>query len=151
METKLSNTEIKILELLKKRYFENDFEVELSILNLPLIESNKGLKVKEAAFYIERLIHRGYVYFEGDDFMKNDMSDNKYKSHISLIWFGNLRIYDAGLQYIEEYNLTKVDKIKRSIKKFKSDLGKDLRSKIISHLATFIFGVIATILYYSII
>ncbi|MEW8985762.1 MAG: hypothetical protein AB2401_01905, partial [Bacillus sp. (in: firmicutes)] len=61
-----------------------------------------------------------------------------------------IHISYKGKKYIADKRLTVIDKVRRSFLQFTKDIMLEIRSRIISHLVTFLFGVAASYCYYLI-
>lgn len=150
MNDNLNEIEIKILDDLYKREFENDFELDIGIDTLPLVEIDNHLKVKEAGYYLERLKRLNYIEYKDKSLLRADGHDNRYKNNIHLIWWDDIHITYKGKKIVENIRKSTWDKVIESGKDFIKDIGKEIRSKVVSHIATFILGIILSYLYYLI-
>lgn len=150
MSDNLSKIEIQILDDIYKKDYENNLDLKISIDLLPLNETNNDFKVKEAGYYLERLKRLNYLQFKEKALLRGGGDESKYNNNIHMIWWEDIYITYKGKRFIEEVRKSNWARVKESSKEFIKDIGKEMRSKIISHLASFILGIIVSYLYYLI-
>jgi hypothetical protein len=147
MSDSLNNIEIEILDVLYKRECDGDidFKIEHTIFSLV----GDATPSQELGFYLEKLKRNNFIDYKESTLLKADGSDNRYRSNVYAILWDGIHISYKGKKFIQEYRLTRIEKTKRSIKKFGYDVLMEIRAKVVSHLATFILGIIASYIYYS--
>lgn len=148
MGDNLGEIENKILDSIYCRDYEKDFDIKINTNCFPLTENDENKKSHEAGYYLERLRRLNYLDFKDKALIRADGEDPKYKNNIIMIWWEDIHISYKGKRYVEEYRKNLSDKILESSKKFIADIGREMRNKIVSHLATFILGIFAAYLYY---
>ena len=148
MSNKLSKIEIEVLDVLYKREYDGDldFKIDDTIFSLKGDASSSN----EIGYYLEKLKRNNYVDYKEASLSKGGIIHNKYRNNIFFIWWDDIYITYEGMKFIGEYRLTSLDKTKRSIKKFIYDVIIEIRTKMISHIATFILGIIVSYIYYLI-
>lgn len=148
MSDNFNDIENKILDSVYRRDCEKDLEMKININNFPLTETDNGQKIHEVGYYLERLKRLNYLEFRDKTLLRADGINQKYKNNIYTIWWDDIHISYKGKCYVEKYRKSLSDKILESSKTFILDVGKEIRNKIVSHLATFILGIIVSNLYY---
>ena len=148
MSDNLSKIEIEILDKLYSKEYELDFSIKLNSSIFEL--SGDASPNQEIGFYLERLKRLNYLDYEEKALTRGGQGDNKYQSNVINIWWDDIHISYKGKKYIADRRLTVLDKVGRSFLQFAKDIMLEIRSRIISHLVTFLFGVAASYCYYLI-
>lgn len=148
MSDNLSKIEIEILDKLYSKECELDFSIKLNTSIFEL--SGDASPNQEIGFYLERLKRLNYLDYKDKALTRGGQSDTKFQSNVINIWWDDIHISYKGKKYIADKRLTVIDKVRRSFLQFAKDIMLEIRSRIISHLVTFLFGVAASYCYYLI-
>jgi len=145
----LKDIEKQILYLLYRRDVEDDFGLKINISSLNLQESDSSLKTMEAAYHLNKLKELRYIEigYHPKAFLTGGDDDNKYRNNVILIMWENIKLSNKGRLFVVEDRKTLFDKFKLIITNFFKDMGNELRSKVISHIVTFILGIIVATIY----
>jgi len=146
----MNDIEKQILELLYRRDIDDDFELKILTNSLNLTETDNRLQTKEAAYYLNKLKELGFIEigYQPNAFTTGGNVNNKYRNNVTSIMWENVKLTFKGRSYVVECRKTKWDKLKSAITNFFKDIGSELRNKVISHIVTFILGIIATAIYF---
>lgn len=148
MSDNLNDIENLILDSIYRKDYEKDLEFKININDFPLTEIENNHKIHEVGYYLERLKRLNYLDFRDKSLLRADGTHEKYKNNIYMIWWDDIHISYKGKCYVEESRKRFSDRVFESSKNLIVDVGKEIRNKIVSHLATFIFGIIVSYLYY---
>lgn len=148
MSDNLSKIEIDILDKLYSKEHELDFNIKLNSLIFEL--KGDASPNQEIGFYLDRLKRKGYLEYSEKALIRGGLSDNKYKSTVLSVCWDDIHISYKGQKYVAEKRLTVLDKVSRSSLQFFKDVLMEIRSRVISHLVTFLFGIVVSYCYYLI-
>jgi hypothetical protein len=145
----LGEIEYKLLELLYKRDFDNEFDLKFRYEDFPMSETDPGIRIKEMGYYILRLDNLGYLELGNNppSFIEGGIDNTKYRNNICSIQFQSIKLSYKGRKFIENSRITLSDKMKNGVLNFVKDLGIEVRNKAISHLATFLLGLLTMYIY----
>lgn len=146
MKDNLHKIEIEILEKIYSKEHELDFDINLSASNFNL--KGDALPNQELGFYLERLKRLNYLDFKDKVLSRAGQRDEKYKTNVINIWWDDIHITYKGKKFVQEHQMTVVDKVRLSILEFLKDIKKEMRARIISHIITFLLGISFSYLYY---
>jgi hypothetical protein len=149
MSDNLNDIEFKILDTIYTRDYDRDLGIHINNDSFPLTEQNPKLRSHEAGHYLERLRSLNYLEFSDKAILRAGHTDNKYKNNIYTILWEGIKLSYKGRNYVEQGRKSKFHKFRDSINRFFIDIGKELRSKIISHIVTFLLGMVAAVIYYN--
>jgi len=144
----LTKIEIDILDKLYSKEHELNFDIKLNSLIFELKgDANPN---QEVGFYLERLKRLNYLDYKEKALSRGGQGDNIYQSNVINIWWDDIHISYKGKKYVAEKRLTVLDKVRGSSLQFAKDVLMEIRSRVISHLVTFLFGIVVSYCYYLI-
>ncbi len=148
MNDNLTKIEIDILDKLYSKEHELNFDIKLNSLIFELKgDANPN---QEVGFYLERLKRLNYLDYKEKALSRGGQGDNIYQSNVINIWWDDIHISYKGKKYVAEKRLTVLDKVRGSSLQFAKDVLMEIRSRVISHLVTFLFGIVVSYCYYLI-
>lgn len=107
------------------------------------IQNNKA---QEIVYYLDLLKDKKLIKIENDKYYSSGgMFSNKYKNNAKIIFWDSINITVEGREYIEEFRMTNLQKVKRFFKKRISNFLKAFEEGIINYLITFILGTVTGI------
>jgi len=146
MEDNFKKLEIEILDALYKR--DCNGEIDLHIKEEMFLLKGDAEPCQEVGYYLDKLKRDNYVDFRESSIRRNGDYDNRYRCNASLIWWDDIHLTYKGKSFISEYRLSRMDKVRRSVKKFFVDILNEFRARIVSHIVSFLLGVIISYSYY---
>jgi len=101
----------------------------------------------EIGYYIEKLIDKRYIESRCEHWVgRGGSRKGKYNNNVVYIIYENLKILPKGEKAIEEYEMSKKEKIIKAIKDESKDFGKEVYKEGKKQLAKWIILVIGFIL-----
>lgn len=145
----ITSLELNIIELIYQRDYDDKFDSNISTTDFDLTESNISDKTSEVGFYLMRLYELNYIEFNNKAAAIGTGGSNcdKYNNNIIRINWSYVKLTYKGRKYVEEQRKTFMEKIKEAVKRFTNDTIHEIRTKVISHIATFITGAFVMYLY----
>lgn len=145
----LNSIERSILESYYRLSYEDEFDYQISTDQFDLSEDKADDKVKETGYYLKKLEHNGFLEFKYNPkpFLTGGHNHERYRNNISMINWDCISLTYKGKITVEELRITKWDKLKSSVTNFFKDIMSEIRAKVISHIASFVLGFIAALIY----
>lgn len=136
-EIELEKVEIKILLDIYEMFYNNGEEI--NCINYELNEDTIPNKEKEFAYHLIKLKNQGYINFEETKVFKSGgMINEKYNNNNIMTFPKSIKMEQKGKFYVEESKMTKLDKVKRLLKR--------VPRAVIFLVATFITAIISKII-----